>query len=194
MENNVLSANEHYWVFASALCGGAVLVSAREGVPRLLIDGIWRNWVMIQLLTKCVSCFCVFLLLHDDVCKSLMLSWASRPLMNHLSEIYFYNPTRSAFLHLHHLFIDLFHSHLLMFITLSKYISTFQEINSTITLLLSRKHAKNVKVFNDQQLDGFIMKLNQMMANFQPVLLDTVSRVSLGAGGGGGVGEGCPKR
>ena len=84
------------------VCGGcSCIISAREGVPRLLIDGIWRNWVMIQLLTKCVSCFCVFLLLHDDVCKSLMLSWASRPLMNHLSEIYFYNPTRSAFLHLH---------------------------------------------------------------------------------------------
>ena len=36
--------------------------------------------------------------------KSLMLSWASPPLMNHLSEIYFYNPS-PFLLHLHlHIF------------------------------------------------------------------------------------------
>ena len=128
-------------------------VSQRRGGLGLLILGgePIADEVCLKILFLCVSSS------WWSVCKSLMLSCPSRPLMNDLSEIYFYNPTPSAFLNLHTLVFIPFTDLQIICLCwklcrLANYISTSQEINSTIRLLFGSKNVKNVKVFNDQQL------------------------------------------
>ena len=146
-------------------------VSQRRGGLGLLILGgePIADEVCLKILFLCVSSS------WWSVCKSLMLSCPSRPLMNDLSEIYFYNPTPSAFLNLHLGIYSIywFTNNLFVFKTVSI---------GKLHFNISRNKLNNPTVVRQQKceecqsiqrsatfLAGFILKLNQMMANFRPV-------------------------